>query len=186
MNTLRKNKHVLTNALLFQVLWFVAILGEWYWALVPLALMLAHLLVIRKQLPLSILSLVLLSCIGIVFDSIFNYMGIYQFSVASPEIPYFGLPVWLASLWLGFCFTLPLSLVWLVKKAYLFVLACALMGPISYLAGRHLEALNFSDANILFLVAEWCVFSILALMFLQPRLRVSSVLPNSFKKESTC
>ena len=186
MNTLLENKHILTNALLFQALWFVAILGEWYWAFIPLALMLAHLLSIRKQLPVSIFPLLLLGCFGMIIDSVLKYIGVYQFSVVSPAIPYLDLPIWLATLWLGFCFTLPLSLAWLVKKTYLFVFACSLMGPISYLAGRRLEALNFSDDNIWFLVLEWCVFSIVALVFLLPRLRMSIASSISFKKESAC
>jgi hypothetical protein len=186
MNTLLQNKHVIANALLFQALWFVAILGEWYWALIPLALMLSHLFSISKQLPVNILPLLLLACFGMIFDSALKYIGVYQFSVVSPVIPYLDLPMWLAALWLGFCLTLPLSLAWLVKNAYLFVLACSLMGPVSYLAGRRLEALNFSDANIWFLVLEWCVFSILALAVLLPSIKVSIASSVSFKNKSTC
>tara|TARA_R110002167_G_scaffold118753_12_gene295515 strand:+ start:25 stop:585 length:561 start_codon:yes stop_codon:yes gene_type:complete len=186
MNALFENKHVLTNALLFQVLWFVAILAGWYWALIPLAFMLTHLIVIRSRMPVSILLLLLLSCIGMIFDGILNYIGVYQFAVVSPQIPYLELPVWLACLWIGFCFTLPLSLAWLVKKPYFFVIACTLLGPISYLAGRRLEVLNFSDANIWFLVLEWCLFSVVSLVFLLPRLGVALTFPNAFKKESTC
>ena len=186
MNTLLENKHVLTTALLFQVLWFVAILGEWYWAFIALAFMLAHLLSIRKQLPVNISFLLLLGFFGMIFDSTLKYIGVYQFSVVSPAIPYLDLPIWLACLWLGFCFTFPLSLAWLVKKTYLFVLACSLMGPLSFLAGRRLEVLSFSDNHIWFLVLEWCVFSIVALVFLLPRLKVSFTPSISFKSESTC
>ena len=35
-------KHTLINALLFQVCWFLAIFGEWYWVIPPLALLLGH------------------------------------------------------------------------------------------------------------------------------------------------
>lgn len=186
LNVILENKHILINALLFQILWFVAILGQWYWALIPLALMLTHLFFIRNDLPVNILPLLLLGVIGMTFDRTFNYVGIYQFSEPSPSLPYLNLPIWLATLWLGFCFTLALSLAWLVKKAYVFVLACSLMGPLSYLAGRRLEALSFSDANIWILALEWCVFSVVALIVLLPRLGISLKSAISFKKHALC
>lgn len=186
MNALNENKHVLINAVLFQVLWFIAILGDEVWVLFPLTFMLAHLFVIRKTLAIGIFPLLILTVIGISFDSILNFIGVYQFSADSLLLPYLDLPLWLASLWLGFCLTLPVSLAWLIKKPYLFVVGCTLLGPLSYLAGRRLEALNFSDANIWFLVVEWCVFSLIALVFLFPKLGVSKAPPIFFKKESAC
>jgi hypothetical protein len=93
--------------------------------------MLAHLFVIRKTLAIGIFPLLILTVIGISFDSILNFIGVYQFSADSLLLPYLDLPLWLASLWLGFCLTLPVSLAWLIKKPYLFVVGCTLLGPLA-------------------------------------------------------
>lgn len=183
MHTLIENKHVLINALLFQVLWFVAILGQNMWSLMPLALMLVHFFIIGNKQFLGIVSLAFL---GILIDSAFNFAGIYHFSTASLTLPYINLPVWLASLWLGFCLCLPISLAWLLKKPYLLIIACSLMGPISYLAGRRLGALSFSDANVWLLVLEWCMFSIIVLIVLFPKLGEDAASPLFSKKKSLC
>lgn len=186
MKALIDNQHVLINALLFQVVWFVAVLAGDYWALLPVTLMLVHISMIRKQLPLSVLPLLVLAVIGVIFDSLLNYMGVYQFPTSYLGLPFLGLPVWLACLWLGFCLTLPLSLAWLIKKPLLFVLGCSILGPVSYLAGRRLDALSFSDANIWFLVIQWGLFSIITLILLFPKLGVSSGSPLFFKEKPTC
>ncbi len=183
MHTLIENKHVLINALLFQVLWFVAILAQDTWSLIPLVLMLAHFLLIANKHLLAVLSLAFL---GILIDSAFNFAGIYHFSVVSHTLPYLNLPVWLASLWLGFCLSLPISLAWLLKKPHFLVVVCSLMGPVSYLAGRRLGALSFADANIWLLVLEWCIFSIIALIVLFPKLGVGTASPIFSKKKCLC
>ena len=186
MKALMDNKHLLINALLFQIVWFIAVLQQSIWAALPVGLMLMHLLIVQKRSFWRVASLVLLAFIGVSLDSVFNFIGIYHFSVTNLLLPMFGLPVWLVCLWLGFCLTLPLSLAWLIKKPYFFVLGCTLLGPISYLAGRRFEAIGFSDANIWLLVVEWCVFSIIALVFLFPKLGVSKASPIFFKNETPC
>ena len=148
--------------------------------------MLIHLIVAQYRSFWRLASLLLLAFIGVSLDSIFNFIGIYQFSVSTMVLPVFGLPVWLVCLWVGFCFTLPLSLAWLIRKPYFFVLACTLLGPMSYLAGRRLEALSFRDGNIWLLALEWCVFSIIILVVLFPKLGVSKADPIFLKNETPC
>jgi len=186
MNSVIDKKDILINVVLFQVLWFVAILGQGLWALIPLAFMFIHLVLMRNKQTQCVLVLLVLASIGIVFDSIYHYMGLYQFSSESLTLAYLNLPIWLACLWIGFCLTLPVSLAWLVKKPYLFILACSLLGPISYLAGRRLGGLEFSNSNLWLLALEWCVFSIIALIFLFPKLAVLDSSPVFLKKESSC
>ena len=183
MKALSENKHNILNAILFQLCWFTAILGEWYWALIPLIAMLVHLLVTKTH---GLLLLLALSLMGMCFDSIYLFLGVFRFEDNTAVLPYLDLPLWLAVLWLAFCLTLPISLVWILRKPYLFVLVCSILGPVSYLAGRHMGVLEFSDANLWFLILEWCVFSIIALIFLLPKLELSKASPTFFKKESTC
>lgn len=158
---------IVINAVLFQVCWFTAVLAGGFWALLPLALMLMHFVrVIRFE---NLLTIVTLAGLGIAIDSFYLHMNVYQFAPAA-ELPLLNLPVWLACLWVGFCLSLPLSLAWLVRKPYYFVPACAIFGPLSYLAGRQWQAVDFSDHHVLLLVLEWAIFSIISVVFLQARL----------------
>ena len=181
MNSIIDKKDILINAVLFQILWFVAILGQGIWAFIPLAFMCIHLLSMRKKQAQYVLVLLVLASIGVVFDSIYHYIGVYQFASDSLMLAYLNLPIWL-----GFCLTLPVSLSWLVKKPYLFIFACSLLGPMSYLAGRRLGGLEFSDANLWLLALEWWVFSIIALTLLFPKLGVLNSSPVFLEEESSC
>ena len=157
---------ILINAVLFQICWFTAVLAGGFWAILPVSLMLAqHLMAMR---PASLLILCLLAGFGIFIDSIYLSLHVYDFA-ESPVIPLLNLPVWLACLWLAFCLSLPVSLAWLVRKPYFFVLACAVFGPLSYLAGRHWQVVNFADHEVVLLALEWSVFSIVAIVLLKAR-----------------
>lgn len=186
VNELLGKKHVIVNAVLFQLCWFSAILIEWYIALIPLVIMIVHAISLNDKTRLSIGLLILLSVIGILMDSILNYLGIYDFSGTTAVLPYLNIPLWLAVLWLNFCFTLSISLEWLLRKPVIFTLACMVMGPVSYLAGRRFEVLSFSDSNLWILSLEWLLFALIALFILLPKLGVPNVPPFFLKKGSTC
>jgi hypothetical protein len=183
MKALYANKHNISNAVLFQFCWFTAILGEWYLALIPLVVMFVHLVFIKAT---GLFILIVLSLIGMTFDSIYHYLGVYQFAPDTVFIPLLNIPLWLSMLWLAFCMTLPVSLAWMLRKPYLFVLGCSLLGPVSYMAGRRFGVLEFSDSNAWFLILEWSVFSLIALIFLFSKLTVSKASLTFFKKESIC
>jgi hypothetical protein len=183
MKALYANKHNILNAVLFQFCWFTAIFSEWYLALIPLTLMLVHLVFIKMS---WLFILLILSLIGMTFDSIYHYLGVYQFAPDTLVLPLLNIPLWLSILWLAFCLTLPISLAWMLRKPYLFVLGCSVLGPVSYIAGRRFGVLDFSDSNAWFLILEWSVFSLIALIFLLPKLGLFKAFPNFFKKESTC
>lgn len=162
---------ILINAVLFQACWFTAVIAGGYWALLPVSMMLIHYWLTIK--PSSLMMLCWLAFFGILLDSLYLALNVYQFA-ESPALPLLNLPVWLACLWLGFCLSLPVSLAWLVRKPYFFVLACAVFGPLSYLAGRHWQVVNFQNHEIMLLALEWCVFSIVAGVALQEKLGMSS------------
>lgn len=186
MNSLKANKHIFLNAGLFQVCWFSAVLGYWYVSLGFLMVMALHLFISRKETVFGFVCLSVLGIIGMSLDSLYRYLGVYHFSNDVFTIPYLNLPVWLACLWLAFCFTLTLSLSWLLQKPILFILLCTIMGPLSYIAGRRFEVLDFADSNIWMLALEWSVFSVIALLILFPKLGVSRAPSLFLKKRSTC
>lgn len=186
MSELLDKKHVIMNAILFQLCWFSAILIEWYIALIPLIVMIVHIISLRHNTRLSIKPLILLSMMGIVMDSILKYVGVYDFSDTTALLPFLDLPLWLAVLWFNFCFTLSISLEWLLRKPLVFTLACMLMGPVSYLAGRRFEVVAFSDSNLWILSLEWLIFALISLFVLLPKLGVANVPPFFLKKGSAC
>jgi hypothetical protein len=152
-------RHIIVNALLFQLCWFTAVLAGGYWAILPVVLMLLHYLAVKGRA--AIPQVLILTCFGVVFDSLYLYLNVYEFQRGA-ALPLLGLPVWLCCLWLAFCLCLPVSLAWLVKKIYVFMLACALLGPLSYVAGRQAGAIQFMNEEIAFLVMQWIIFAFLA------------------------
>lgn len=162
-----RTKDILINALLFQLCWFTAVLAGGYWALLPLGLMFGHYCRVLGRQALGVV--LALSLFGMAFDSLYLYLGVYQVT-SLVNLPLLNIPLWLACLWLAFCLCLPLSLAWLVKKNYIFVLACAILGPVSYLAGRQLEVIDFSESAIAFLALEWGIFAFVVCLFLLPSL----------------
>lgn len=159
-------KNILINAILFQCCWFAAILLGWVVAIIPLAAMLVHYFLIMGGR--GLLLVLLLSVIGMMFDSLYLYLSIYQFNPASAVLPILGIPLFLVCLWVGFCLTLPVSLAWLVQKPRYFLSLCVIFGPLSYLAGRRLGALEFSNNDLVFLFIEWMIMAVFMLLLLLP------------------
>jgi hypothetical protein len=154
--------HVLVNAVLFQVLWFTAILTGWFWAIGPLVLLITHFLVVEKR------TKVRLSCLGLAVagmfaDSALLYGGIYSFPEGTLYIPGM-LPLWLSYMWIGFCFCLPISLSWLFRSSWLLVAFFTVGGPLSYLAGNRLGALDFANSSLWILAAMWFALAVLVLV----------------------
>lgn len=178
--------HVVLNALLFQGLWFAAILSTWFWALVMLGLMLAHYMVLQRAYTLPLFRLLGLAMMGILWDSLYQFIGVYHFSMGGLALPVSDLPIWLSCLWVGFVLTLPVSMKWALNKPSLFVILSAVGGPLSYVAGRQLDALSFSDQNLWLIVVEWFVFAVIALLVLLPKLGVYRASPFFLQKESSC
>lgn len=148
-------RHIIFNALLFQTCWFLIIFAPWYWGIFPLIVMALHSLLVSDQ-RLEALKLVLtITVAGITFDSFYHISGIYQFNKPSLSLPIGAFPVWLCMLWFAFALTLNQSLAWIIKKRGLFIIASAILGPVSYLAGRRAGMLDFSDISLKFLSLEW-------------------------------
>ncbi|MCE2596184.1 DUF2878 domain-containing protein [Motilimonas cestriensis] len=124
------------NALMFQLVWFAAILLQQdAWPYVS-ALLLLHFYLSptrRQDLPL----LIGVSFVGMLVDSALSLSGVFVF--ADQAI----LPVWLAFLWFHFAVALNHSLAWLRRLPLLLVaLMGSISGPLSYLGGYRLGAVE--------------------------------------------
>jgi hypothetical protein len=120
------------QAIGFQVLWFNAVLGLNQWLPLGIALLAAS--VVASPLRRDDLRLWPLALLGFVGDLLLTYAGVFAFQQT---------PFWLATIWLGFVFTLNHSMGWLKSVKWPIQAAVgAVAGTLSYLAGARLGAVD--------------------------------------------
>lgn len=153
------------NIVWYQVLWFIAILGQtrYEWALVLLLVL--HLLLVpnwRADFK------VMLTCglVGIISDSTLTHFGVYEFT---PDPSLLGVPLpipfWLMTIWIGFAGTLLHSFSFFMTRPLVGTLIVAGIAPFSYAAGVRFGAVGFGpEAPIAMMIigAAWlCLMPIL-------------------------
>lgn len=135
-NTLGVNARNISNAVVFQLVWFVCVIGNNQWALIAtLGFVLIHALFMLKNLKEWRL-IIGFSAVGIFLDSLLQTLGIIQFSgaiVVNQSVSI--VPIWMMCLWVSFSMTLIHGMFWLHRR-YLFAFLIGLVGvPFSYLGG---------------------------------------------------
>lgn len=166
----RAKYNLFFNALLFQCCWFLAIFSHWYWAVIPLLIMIAHLYLESSSKLLDLKLFVVIAFSGITIDTIFSVNNIYTFNeglLLSDR----SIPIWLCILWGSFALTLNHSLGWMLKKGPLFILGCAIAGPVSYVVGRTNGVISFSDDYIILIAFEWILIALITLRLVESPLR---------------
>ena len=102
---------------------------------------------------------------GLFFDSVALQMG--WIKLVGSEISW-GVPHWLASLWLLFVFSVPLYSGWLLKKRMMTALLGFFLGPITYYSGSAFEVLIIDQKlHLLIYAIFWAAFFPTALWFYQ-------------------
>ena len=151
----------LANFALFQLGWFSCVLGAanglpWAGPLVVLAAVAVHLALVRR--PALELKLVLAAALlGLLADSLLLATG----WVAYPNgewVPGFA-PYWIIAMWVLFATTLNVSMRWLRRSMPLALIAGAVGGPLSYLAGERLGAIQFVEPalSLAALAIAWAI-----------------------------
>lgn len=130
---------LLYNVVLFQVLWFTAVLGTNQYLLAIVLLLALHLCWCSNRRA-ELFLLLTGSTIGIICDSIMFRAGFYVFTAETQSWP---VPYWLIGLWFGFAATLRHSMTPLLKRPILFTLLSVVAAPLSYLAAAKLGAVEF-------------------------------------------
>lgn len=169
-------KHVVTNAIVFNLLWAATILGAanfmpWLGVAAAIAMLAGHLWTMTDKY--RELRLVLLTTlIGFSSDSVLAATGVLQYS--SGVITSWLAPIWILSLWLAFATTLNVSFRWLQKHWGLAMALGAISGPMSYYAGSRLGALTIPDATVAFISLSviWAIL-LPALLVLAARFNAS-------------
>ena len=152
----------LINAVWFQLAWFAAIIYKQQAIPFLLASIIIHLLVSPKR-KVDTLLLISVATFGVMGDILLSYFNIFLFTNGVL------IPFWLVLLWCHFSFAVNHSLGWLSRIPMVFVvLLGAIAGPLNYLAGYRLGAVDFyySYEITLFSVGViWavnlCVFTII-------------------------
>lgn len=126
------------NFILFQGLWFLAILGQNRFEWVIFGVVFAHIALQKnwRQEAFIILSTVL---VGTLVDSLLTVGGIFVFTPSPDFLP---IPLWLIGLWSAFAATLLNSLNWVFSRPLLSSLLAGVSGPLSYFAGERLGAVT--------------------------------------------
>ncbi len=146
-------KRSLINFVAFQTGWFACVLSAahgapWVGFLVICVIVVSH--VITAEDPTHEMRLVALAMmLGLTFDSILLNSGWVRYPGG---MIFAGIaPYWILAMWALFSTTLSLSMSWLKNKPLLASFMGAVFGPLSYLAGQRMgaiELLNFNSAMI--------------------------------------
>jgi len=134
----------IANFIAFQLGWFACVLGAanglpWSGPLVVAAVIALHLSLSRR--PLRELRLVGAAMLtGLVLDSLLLATGWLRYP-AGQWLPGVA-PYWIVAMWGLFATTLNVSMAWLRGRSVLAVLVGVVGGPLSYLAGEKLGAIE--------------------------------------------
>ena len=156
------------NFCLFQVGWFVCILGAaWNYTYIAIAISIG-ILFLHLYLTDKNANDIKLSAIAATFGFIFD--GIMQFSnmiiYNNPGVPYPFTPIWIVILWILFAITLNHSLAWLKGRTSLAMLFGLMGGPLVYLAGEKLMAVTIASPNTLIVLSiGWAFITPLLISF---------------------
>jgi len=153
--------NLLLNVVAFQAGWFTTVLGAandlpWLGLVVVLAVAALHLRSSRRP-SVEARLLVAAMALGVLADSLLLATGwiAYPNGHWAPGLA----PYWIVTLWALFATTLNVSLRWLRGRYLLAALFGAVGGPLSYLAGARLGAMNFIETlpAVAALAIAWAV-----------------------------
>jgi len=151
----------LLNFAAFQVGWFACVLGAANgqpWIGLPVVGLAIALHLLLAERPAREARLIVFAiAVGLVADSLLASSGWLRYASPAPAAEL--APYWILAMWALFATTLNVSMSWLRGRPGLAVLLGALFGPLSYMAGRRLGALEFADfqAGTLALAVTWAV-----------------------------
>ena len=132
-------KKILINLALFQIGWFVCVVGgDIYAVAFTLASLIIHnWLVLSSPAEWKLIGIVVV--VGCLWDVLMVQTGVISYS--DPTL--LGIPIWLLCLWLLFATTFMHSLLWMNRQLPLAMVFAAVMGPASYWLGS-----NLTDAEL--------------------------------------
>lgn len=151
------------NFILFQAVWFAAVLGAarglfWLGPLIMIPVLAIHLTLLdNRQGELKLL--LAAGLLGFLCDSAFVSGGV--FTPLQHLFPRPFSPPWMICLWINFAATLNVSLAWLRERYLLAAIFGAIGGPLAYYSGAKLGATEVlpTTTGILLLAIGWGIMT---------------------------
>lgn len=143
---------IFINVLIYQTVWFLAILRGNQGALLGIALLIAHLASSRCRVA-DLKMMGFLLFLGVLVDGILHQIGFFSFTQSG-----FPIPFWLMIIWVALAITPHHSLEWMKERLFLASFFGALGGPAAYWAGTRMGAAIFNwplPASLLVLAVLW-------------------------------
>ena len=137
------------NILGFKVCWWACVLGsvsnqKYLGPILVMIYLCIHLYNVIPELRKSELSLLLFAGIlGTLADSILLNLDILSYEGSYNNINYIA-PLWITAMWVGFTATLNYSFKKIIKKYFLQIFLGLIFGPMAYITGNGLGAINFN------------------------------------------
>ncbi len=139
------NLNTFVNAILFQVLWFAAVIGSakllmWPSLIACSALAVWQLNPSRRHTgDLKLIGVAII--LGLISDTLVLQLNLFQFIY---PFPFVGVtPLWILLMWIGLAMTINHSLKFISRHPLLPPLLGAIFAPLSYLAGLRLGAVEY-------------------------------------------
>ena len=113
----------------------------------------------------TIQTVLLISILGYLFDTILVFFDIYNFKTSL----YLGvLPIWMIVLWPSFAILFDEILIFLSKYKIIAVILSSLLGPLTYFAGSPLGLININNLVVFFIlmIVFWAILMIFYLNYI--------------------
>ena len=113
----------------------------------------------------TIQTVLLISILGYVFDTILVFFEIYNFKTSL----YIGvLPIWMIVLWPSFAILFDEILIFLSKYKIIAVILSSILGPLTYFAGSPLGLININNLVVFFIlmIVFWAILMIFYLNYI--------------------
>ena len=113
----------------------------------------------------TIQTVLLISILGYLFDTILVFYEIYNFKTSL----YIGvLPIWMIVLWPSFAILFDEILIFLSKYKIIAVILSSILGPLTYFAGSPLGLININNLVVFFIlmIVFWAILMIFYLNYI--------------------
>ena len=113
----------------------------------------------------TIQTVLLISILGYLFDTILVFYEIYNFKTSL----YIGvLPIWMIVLWPSFAILFDEILIFLSKYKIIAVILSSILGPLTYFAGSPLGLININNLLVFFIlmILFWAILMIFYLNYI--------------------
>ena len=130
------------NLITFQLVWFVSAYWHNNFAVLFSVGLLAWLYYFESWSKPRLKLTLQIALTGMLVDSLLVYFGLIRFEISVLPIPF-----WFVMLWVLFATTCSMSLLWMIKKPVIAIIAGAVFGPLSYWAGMKFDAMFISGVE---------------------------------------